>query len=134
MEERPSEIKQVSERKFWIGGNRFYLGEDNILYGAVVGEADDEMGIILVSAINKFKTIVEGKMDVLIDANKVGKPSRKTRERIRKNFEGEGIGKVAIFGMNPVVKVIASFIMDVADKEDIRFFKTKEEALVWLKE
>ena len=59
MEERPSEIKQVSKRNVWVGKNRFYLGEDNILYGEAVGEADDEMGIILVAAINKFKTIVK---------------------------------------------------------------------------
>ncbi len=92
------------------------------------------MGIILVAAINELKRIVEGEMDVLIDANKVCKPSRKTRERIRKNFEGEGIGKVAIFGMHPVARVLASFIMGVTKKEDMRFLKTKEDALVWLKE
>jgi len=32
MEEKPVEIRQVSEKEIWVGENRLYLGEDNILY------------------------------------------------------------------------------------------------------
>ena len=48
--------------------------------------------------------------------------------------EDEKLVKIAIFGLNPVARVIASFIMGVAKKKDQRFFKTKEEALAWLKQ
>ena len=56
------------------------------------------------------------------------------KDKIRKNFEGEGIGKVALVGMNPVVRVIASFIIGTTKKEGFRFFKSNDEALAWLKE
>ena len=125
LEEKQVEIKQVSEREISVGENRFYLGEDNILYGTVGGEVDDEVGIALVETINKLKKIVEGKMDVLIDANRASKPSQKTKERIRKNFEGEGIGKVAIFGMNPVVRVYSIFCYGYHEKGRFSFFQVK---------
>ena len=31
MEEGPVEVKQVSEREIWVGENRLYLDEDNVL-------------------------------------------------------------------------------------------------------
>ena len=49
-------------------------------------------------------------------------------------FEDEKIGKVALFGLHPVARVIASFVMGVTKKEDMRFFRTKEEALAWIKD
>ena len=134
MERQPFEIKQVSEREIWVGENIFYLGEDNILYETIVGEADDEMGNALEEATNKRKKKAGRQVDVLVGVNRAGKPSPKTRARAKKNFEAEGIGKVAMFGMNPVGRVITSFVMGITRKEDMRLFKTKEEALTWLKE
>ena len=49
-------------------------------------------------------------------------------------LENEKIGKVALFGLHPVARVIAAFIMGITRKKDMRFFKSKEEALAWLKE
>jgi len=49
-------------------------------------------------------------------------------------LEHERTGKVALFGLNPVARVIASFVMGVTRKKDMRFFKTREEALAWLRE
>ncbi|MBE3140395.1 MAG: hypothetical protein IMZ53_07420 [Thermoplasmata archaeon] len=42
--EKKVEVKQVSEREIWVGENRMYLGEDNILYITLVGEMDEKMG------------------------------------------------------------------------------------------
>ena len=44
----------------------------------------------------------------------------------------ERIEKTAIFGGNVFVRTLAAFIISAAGKEDIRFFKTKEEADAWL--
>lgn len=133
MEEKPFEIKHVSEKEIWVGENRFYLSEDNILYETIVGEADDEMGIVMEEATDKLKKKAGRQVDILIDVNRAGKPSPKTRARAKKTFEDEGIGKVAIFGMNPVGRVISSFVMGVTNKKDLRLFKSKEDALSWLK-
>ena len=134
MEEKLVEIKQVSEREIWVGESRLYLGEDNILYINIVGEVDEKTAIAIKEADLKFKNIVEEKFDVLADLNRTGKPSIEARSIWRKMAEHEKSGKIAMFGMHPVARVIASFIMGVTKKKDMRFFKTKEDALAWLKE
>ena len=134
IEEKPVEIKQVSEREIWVGENRIYLGEDNILYVTVVGDIDDKMAIAIKEADLKFKNTVEEEFDVLGDLNKSGKHSPEARKIWKEMTEDDKTGKVAICGMHPVARIIASFVMGVSRKKDMRFFKTREEALSWLRE
>ena len=133
MEEKEVETKQVSEREFWVGESRFYLGEDDILYETIVGKQDEKTIIAALEAHNRFKNMVEGKMKMLIDINKAGQLSSGARKIGRETLEDEKVGKVALFGLHPVARVIASFVMGVTRKKDMRFFKTKEQALAWLK-
>ena len=134
MEEMPVEIRQVSEREIWVGENRLYLREDNILYETLVGKQNLETVIAIHKASDKLKSLVEGRVNILTDLNKTGKPTPEARKAGKERLEAEGIGKVALFGMHPVARVIASFVMGVTKKKDIRFFKTKEDALAWLKD
>ena len=122
------------DREIQIGENRLYLGEDNVLYIAIFGEVDEKIAIAIKEADLKFKNMVEEKYDVLADLNKSGEHSSESRKIWKEMTEHDKTGKVAIFGMNPVARVIASFVMGVSQKKDMRFFKTKEEALAWLKE
>ena len=134
MEGKEVGVKQVSEREIWIGESRFYLGEDNILYDTIVGEQDEKTTILMKEAVDKLKDMVEGKVNVIIDLTRTGKPTSESRKIGQKAFEDEKFGKVALFGMHPVARVIGAFFIGVTKKEDTRFFKTKEEALTWLKE
>ncbi len=121
------------DREIWVGENRLYLGEDNILYETLVGKQDLETVIAIQEASDKLRSLVEGKINVLADLNKTGQPTPQARKAGKERLEKEGFGKVALFGMHPVARVLASFIMGVTKKEDMRFFKTKEDALAWLK-
>ncbi len=49
-------------------------------------------------------------------------------------LEDKIFGKVALFGLHPVARVVASFFMGATKKKDMRFYKTRGEALAWLKE
>jgi hypothetical protein len=122
------------DREIRVGENRLYLGEDNVLYVTIFGEVDEKIAIALKEADLKFKNMVEEKYDVLADLNKSGKHSSESRKIWKEMTEHDKTGKVAIFGMHLVARVIASFVMGVSKKKDMRFFKTKEEALLWLKE
>ena len=124
---------EEKDREIWVGESRFYLGEDNILYETVVGEQDEKTAITMQEATDKLMNMVEGKVNLLIDLNKTGRPSPEARKKEQEAFEDERIRKVALFGLHPVAQVIASFVMGVTRKKDMRFFKTKEEALAWLK-
>ena len=122
------------EREIWIGQSRVYLGEDNILRLTILGEVADEIQIGINEAYLNLMNMVEGKVNVLIDLNKCGKTSPGARKRQKEISENEKVSKVALFGIHPVARVIASFFMGVSQKKDMRFFRTREEALVWLKE
>ena len=125
---------EEKEREIWIGENRVYLGEDNILYVTLSGEVDEETEIEINEACYKLLNMIEGKVKTLIDLNKAGKTSPGARKRQREISEHEKIGRVALCGMHPVARVVASFVMGVSSNKDMRFFNSKEEALAWLKE
>jgi len=125
---------EEKEREIWVGGNRIYLGVDNIIYTTIVGEVDEETEIGINEASYKLMEMVEGKTHTLIDLNRAGKTSTGARKRQKEISEYEKVGKVALFGLHPVARVIASFTMGLSKNKDMRFFKTGEEALVWLKE
>ena len=134
MKEKPVEIKRVSEREIWVGENRLYLGEDNILYVTVCGEVDGKAAAAIREIDHKFKSMGEGILHVLGNLNKAGKQSAEARKIWKEMTENDRTGKIAMCGMHPVARVLASFVMGISRKKDMRFFKTREEALAWLKE
>ena len=127
-------MKDKKDREIRIGKNRLYLGEDNIQNITIMGEVDEKMEIRINEACYKLMNMVEGKVNTLVDLNKAGKTSPGARMRQKEISEHEKVGKVALFGLHPVAKVLASFFMGISKNKDMRFFKTKEEALAWLKE
>jgi len=134
-ERKQARVKnEEKDREIWVGESRFYLGEDDILYETVVGEQNERMATEMRKVTNKLQNMVEGKMSVLIDLNKTGTPSSGARKIGQGAFENEKLRKIALFGLHPVARVIASFVIGVTRKRDIRFFKTREEAFAWLKE
>lgn len=115
-----------------MGRTRIHLGEDDILYITPVGEADEQHAAkgkeICLKLMNRFG---KKKMNVLVDLNSADKQSPKARNQWRNLAEMQD--KVALVGLHPVARVVASFVMGISTKKDLRFFKTKEEALAWLK-
>lgn len=110
-----------------------YLDEDEILHIISRGEVDEEHFNKMSVVTTKATEAIEGKVKILVDLNHCGKVSASVRRLAKRDFEKEKTGKVAMFGMHPVARILASFIIGITRKDDIRFFKTKEEALVWLK-
>lgn len=123
-----------NNREITVDQNRLFLSEDNILYETVVGDVDEKIAIAIRDVSRKMRNNVQGKTKVLIDLTKAGKPTAGARKIGKERLEDERIGKVALFGVQPFSGVVASFIMGVTKKKDMLFFKTKDEALAWLKE
>jgi hypothetical protein len=125
MKEKDGEIR--------IGESRYYFGEDNIIYVTEVGEIDDQKVMAIKEVFPEFLAVANGKVNILVDLNKAKKPSTKARKLFMEITEHKSVHKIAHFGMHPVARVLASFIMGVSQKKEMCFFKTKEEALKWLK-
>ena len=125
---------EEKERELWVGENRVYLREDNIISLDIVGELDEDKAKELCAASLNFMNMVEGKVHTLVNNNKAGKQTAQARKIFSEFVKHDRYGKCAIFGAHPVARVIASFFIGVAGVKDNRFFKSKEEALTWLKE
>lgn len=125
---------EEKERESWIGKSRYYLGKDNKIYVTIVGEVDDNTATQYHDTGIKFVNMIAGSADVLVDITNAGKLSPQARKVFRELTENEKTGKVAIFGLHPVARVIASFFMGATKKKDIRFFNSRDAAVAWLKE
>jgi hypothetical protein len=125
-------INQISGREFWAGENHYLLGDDNIFYVTLNGDVGDEMGIEIDRMINGLADAVDGEIDLLIDLNRAGKTSSKSRQLFKAFSETGKCRKVALFGMHPVAMVIASFVMGISRNRHMKFFKKREEAMEWL--
>ncbi|MCK5548238.1 MAG: hypothetical protein KAI64_04440 [Thermoplasmata archaeon] len=125
---------EEKDREVRIGENRMYLGEDNILYVTIVGEIDEKIANEIKKVIHRYQDTVKDKYDVLADLNKSGKHSSGARKTWKEMTENDQVGRVAMFGMHPVARVMASFVMGITRKKDLCFFRSKGKALSWLKD
>jgi hypothetical protein len=121
-------------REIHIGKNRLYLIEDNIICTVNIGEIDDKTALAMKDVVLSLMDRVEGKVHTLTDLNKAGKTTPEARKVFKELAAHEKQGKNAFFGMHPVARVLTAFFIGLSAKKDMRFFKTKEEALAWLKE
>jgi hypothetical protein len=126
--------KANTDREVWLGEHRLYLGQDDILSCTFVGDVDEECVKKFAETAYDFAKKVSGKLKVIVDLDKTGMLTAKARKSAKKYYEDKRIGEVALFGVNAVARVVATFIMGFSKKQDIRFFKSKEEALAWLQQ
>lgn len=125
-------IIQVSEKEFRIGANTIRLN-DNIIYVIAEGEQTTEMANAHKILNEQLLKNAGSKLSFLIDLNKAGKNSPEARQIWKEASEDDRIDKVASFGLHPVAKVLASFVIGISQKKNIHFFFTEKEAIQWLK-
>jgi len=126
------EVKKISEKEIWVGENKTSLIEENIIHVISKGEQTTELATIQNKINLGLASMVEGKISYLIDLNHSGKSSPEARSIWSKACEHENTYKVAVFGLHPVAKVIASFVFGITRKKDMRFFRSEDEARSWL--
>ena len=115
--------------------------EDGLIKTSCVAAFGEEKIKEFTSELLKALEAAAGKGRVLIDATTSGGKAttsfagRKLYTEFGKKAKAE---KVAIFGINTLQRVVASFIMRAIKKDSgikkVKFFKNKEEAIQWLKE
>ena len=127
-------MKQEDEMPTMVGTNETYFYEGNILFVKAIGEQTSEMSQQHLENHNKLASSIVGKICYLIDLNKCGKNSHEARLIWKQLSEDEHTKKVATFGLSPVSRVIASFVAGRSSLSNQQFFKTKNQALLWLSE
>ena len=126
------ELERINEKEFCLGENKIIMLNDTTLYVQVVGEQTDEAAEILKAKYPEVFSLFPGKIKHLIDLNRSGKSTPAARRVYKELNDHVLTEKVAVFGMSPLSRILASFVMGLSTKKNIRFFPTKEEALSWL--
>ena len=75
MEGKSVEVKQVSEREIWVGEDRFYLGDDNIIYVSIKGDHNKKIAMAMKDAFYQLLDMIEDQGNVFVDNSQTGKPS-----------------------------------------------------------
>lgn len=128
------EIKKISDNEFRIQDNKISIIDNNTIFIEAIGEQTDEIA----SASIRFQKILanrfSGNLNFLISLDKSGKHSSGARKIWREMSDLKNTGKVALFGIHPVARLLASFVIGGRHYKNIRFFNTREAAESWLNE
>jgi len=109
------------------------LIEGNIIYVVAIGEQTTEIALKQCETNSEIAQLIDGKVNYLINLNKSGKSSPEARKIWKSIIDEESSNKIALFGLHPVARVLASFVMNLTSSKNVRFFNTYEESVAWLK-
>lgn len=123
---------QHNEKEFQIGENKILILDNSIIYIEVIGEQTDKHAEIIKLVYKKIYEQFTGKIKQLVNLNRSGKSSKMARDVFKEINEHELTDKVAVYGIHPVARVLAAFVIGITNENNIRFFANKEEALFWL--
>ncbi len=124
---------EKQDREIKIGENTLYLGEDNILRETFVGRPDEATAKEIAEAANTLRNMVDGKVDTLVNIDKIEMITPKVLESAVINLTEARVGRVAVVGKNPIAIILTAPVIAAARKNDLAYFKTEEEAMKWLK-
>lgn len=124
---------QVNDRQIWIKENHLYLDDNNIIYDIAKGDTDEDLASGIKEGILTLARKCHGTANLFVDLSYAGKPTPAARKIYLSITENEKIGKIALVGLNPVARVLASSLTSISGKRDLRFFKNKADAITWLK-
>jgi hypothetical protein len=127
-------IQRVGDREYRIAENKVFLRDGNILFVEAHGGQTDEIAGAHLELHDQFCQQLPGKINYLIDLNDAGKSSSEARKIWQKISEADRTRKVSLFGIHPVARILATFVMGVVNKREIRFFTSRQEAQDWLNE
>ncbi len=71
---------------------------------------------------------------LLTDLTGIETPSAKIRKIVAEMMKEARIDKIALVGGDFIMKTVANFMMSASGIKNSKFFKTKKEAIEWLKQ
>lgn len=112
-----------------------YLDKDGIVHIESIGFQTEDESLKVREKVLELGKKVPGKIRILNDLTKMTKSTSGSRKVTVDSIKLEDVGKVASFGASTFNRVVASFIIKASGMEHkVKHFKTKEEALRWLKD
>jgi hypothetical protein len=115
-----------------VHGNRIFV-TDGIVNIISHGDKDITVAQALVEKVKALFSQDSGLHSIIIDAGDEGK-IRKGVKRIMQNELLKVYGdRIAIHGVNPIMRFLAPIILKIKMSKDIQIFKTREDAVEWVR-
>jgi hypothetical protein len=119
-----------ANEKIEIGNHVLYI-ENNILFSITSGNYYEENAFEIKEVVlDLLKS--RNSLNMFVDMNKIGKVTPEARKISNDIMVHEKINKIAFVGVHLVARVVAEFIMQFSGNKKSKFFKNKEDALIWL--
>lgn len=129
----PSKNTLPNPQSVGVGKYNITVEEDGILRVHVSGQLDEEAMNSLTEELRRILEKRSGKANILVDAIAGVEISSKARKIGARMAKWPRIGRIAIYGVGVVSKVLALFMIEISGKENMKFFENEEEALKWLR-
>ncbi len=129
-------ISVLNENNFLIrNDNEVFIDTKNNIYCVIArGLQTVDIANAHIYLAEKIFDNSSQKLSFFINVNECGKNSPEARNTWKYLTEHDKTKKVAIFGIHPVAKVIAYFVIGtLIKKKKIKFFDNEEKALEWIK-
>jgi hypothetical protein len=129
--ENKSKNKTSGEYKIW------WDDKNKVARVYVTGELHEALTYEIREQAKQFIEERGGSMDWLVIVENFTYPmtaSSRERKGIAEAIKFLAVGKIAMVGISGAIKALLTFILKAAGHNNIKFFKTEEEALKWLKE
>jgi len=114
-----------------------WLPEEEVILFVPIGSHDID---ITVKVIDSFDRIMNGlstdriPVNLLIDGERGGSISSKSRQHIAKFMKSSRVAKVSAFNVPALQRTILTFLAMASGKRNkVRIWKTREEAVTWLR-
>ena len=112
--------------------------EKNIIHFLIADEVNPgDAKYLKDKGVSHIDTILaeypQKKVLVIIDIQKASIFSSQARKSWAEFLQNTNIHRTAIFGGNVIVKTIASFIIGASQMKNVQYFRTKQDALHWLR-
>lgn len=120
-------LKETRVDEHW-----FRLEDCNIISITINGDVDTAAAVKFTEVTEGFLQSAGQKLHMLIDLNKAGNASLEARHEGKARMADDRIAKIAYFGLHPVARMIAFFMIELARNNKMRFFGTEEAARQWL--
>lgn len=115
--------------------SKVYLDKEGIIHVESIGFQTEDEALKVREKVLELGKKVPGKIKVLNDLTRATKTTPGSRKASAGSIKLEEVGKVALFGASTLNRVVASFIIKATGLEHkVKYFKTEEGALKWLKQ
>ena len=115
-----------------------WQGKDGIIYIEVPKGISEQDIYKLIDEAENFLKVLSGQAKILVDTSEAtvfrsAGFRKKAAKKMKEITQGPGFKKAALVGEDIGRRTIVSFVVAAAGIKNVKIFKTKEEALRWLK-